>query len=78
MFGDTVKLIQLRNPWGSFEWNGDWADDDEENWTPDLRREAGWSSEDDGTFFMSLEDFKKYYSRVQICRIHKNYSYVAK
>lgn len=26
-FGDTVRLFQLRNPWGDFEWKGDWGDD---------------------------------------------------
>jgi hypothetical protein len=22
------KMICIRNPWGSFEWGGDWADND--------------------------------------------------
>jgi calpain-15 len=31
--GDTARLVQLRNPWGSFEWTGDWGDSSE-LWTP--------------------------------------------
>lgn len=26
-FNESVKLFQLRNPWGDFEWKGDWGDD---------------------------------------------------
>ncbi len=27
------RLIQIRNPFGSFEWNGDWSDKSSK-WTP--------------------------------------------
>jgi calpain-15 len=27
------QLLQLRNPWGSFEWDGDWGDNSD-LWTP--------------------------------------------
>ena len=25
--GEKVKIVQIRNPWGKFEWKGDWSDD---------------------------------------------------
>lgn len=31
--GSIEKLVKLRNPWGDFEWKGDWGDDSE-LWTP--------------------------------------------
>jgi hypothetical protein len=31
-----VDLIKLRNPWGAFEWNGEFGDKDPV-WTPQLR-----------------------------------------
>ena len=33
----SKKLIELRNPWGSFEWNGDFSDKSSK-WTPSLRK----------------------------------------
>ena len=32
------KLCQLRNPWGGFEWQGDWSDNSD-LWTEDLKKE---------------------------------------
>lgn len=29
------RLIQIRNPWGNFEWDGDWSDHSE-LWTPEM------------------------------------------
>lgn len=72
---DKICLIQLRNPWGcDLEWKGDWSDEDN-NWTPELKKICGWSDADDGTFFMCLEDMKTYFSRVQICRNNDAYKY---
>ena len=36
----SKKLIELRNPWGSFEWNGDFSDKSSK-WTPSLRKALG-------------------------------------
>jgi len=61
--GQNVNLIQLRNPWGSFEWNGDWGDKSD-CWTDEAKAEVNFTDEDDGTFWMSFDDFKKYFSRI--------------
>ncbi|XP_017329034.1 calpain-1 catalytic subunit isoform X3 [Ictalurus punctatus] len=66
--GKPVKLVRLLNPWGHKEWNGDWSD-----------RSPLWGSvnaeehrkllqmKDDGEFWMSMEDFCKNFSNVDIC-----------
>jgi calpain-15 len=52
-----VKLIKLRNPWGDFEWNGNWSDESD-LWTDELKELAGYTDDNDGTFMMCLEDLK--------------------
>ena len=41
------ELVKMRNPWGSENYNGDWSDGDSK-WTPDLMKQAGHVSCDDG------------------------------
>lgn len=66
--------MQLRNPWGSFEWKGDWGDDSD-CWTPQIKKQVGFTEEDDGTFWMSFTDLAYYFSRIQICKINDAYKY---
>lgn len=69
-----VKLVQLRNPWSNAEWQGDWSDQSDK-WTPELKKTLNFTEEADGTFWMSYEDFKDYFSTVTICRINDTYNY---
>lgn len=59
------KICELRNPWGEFEWNGDWGDESDK-WTDEFKEEVGFSNEDDGKFWMAWEDVNKYFNRVSI------------
>ena len=62
-------LLKLRNPWGNFEWKGDWGDESDK-WTPELKEQVGFEeAADDGAFWFGLDDFVKYFGRVQICKI---------
>lgn len=33
---DDLQLLKIRNPWGNFEWQGDWGDNSS-LWTPALK-----------------------------------------
>lgn len=52
---DKIKLVQCRNPWGSYEWDGAWSDKDK-NWqkyknvAKKLKHDG--EGEDDGIFWM--------------------------
>ena len=59
------KFIQVRNPWGNTEWNGDWSDKSPK-WTEDLKVEIGHEDEVDGTFWMCWSDFATWFGDVQV------------
>ena len=55
------KLVNLRNPWGHGEWNGDWCDSSPK-WTEEIRDKlVNHDIKDDGSFWMSFKDFYKYF-----------------
>ena len=60
-----ARLLKIRNPWGAELYHGHWSDDSE-LWTDDLRAEAGQTSDNDGIWFMSIEDFQVQFSRTVV------------
>lgn len=65
-----LRLIRLRNPWGSGEWKGAWSDTSEE-WKKVSRREReklGVTVDDDGEFWMSWDDFCSHFTDITLCR----------
>jgi len=46
--------LNIRNPWGSFEWQGDWSDGDKKKWTPEAMEVIKPVFGDDGTFWMAF------------------------
>lgn len=60
------RLVQIRNPWGSTEWQGAYCDSDAV-WTPGLSTECGHIDQNDGTFFMSFDDFCKWFGDIEVC-----------
>ena len=67
-----VNLLFLRNPWGNTEWSRDWSDKSNK-WTDSLRRQCNVEIKDDGSFYMSYEDFLIYFETISICEIYSNY-----
>jgi calpain-15 len=62
--GQMAKIVNLRNPWGKFEWNGDWSDHSP-CWTPQARKQVKLKPNvNDGTFWMAFEEFRLYFTRI--------------
>lgn len=62
------KLLQLRNPWGKFEWNGDWSDKSE-LWKKHtyIAFRLGHEIKDDGVFWINWYDFQSLFTDVDVC-----------
>jgi hypothetical protein len=66
--GKNVRLLKVRNPWGSHEWTGAWSDDSP-LWTPRLMKELNHTSEDDGAFWIDWDNFILQYNNIMLCRL---------
>ena len=77
---ESVRLVKMRNPWGSFEWGGTWSDNSEEMMWDNGRMRAVLDASDDdgepevaandGAFWMTFEDFKKNFVSISVCFTH--------
>ena len=72
--GESVYLVQIRNPHGidSKEWRGRWSDRDEARWSTlsgDMYRNTR-----DGTFWMEIDEFFKFYELATICLLPSTWS----
>ncbi|XP_061192962.1 calpain-5-like [Saccostrea echinata] len=68
---EKIAMIRLRNPWGQGEWNGAFSDGSPE-WqkiSKDDRDKIGLTFEEDGEFWMTFDDYCKYFVQTAICRV---------
>ena len=72
--GYLYKILQIRNPWGRGEWNGEWSDHSD-LWTPELRKRLCSEKSDDGTFWIRFEDFCSQFDDIGICKIEPDFIY---
>ena len=48
------------------EWKGDWSDKSKK-WTVRTRAQVNGEDKEDGIFFMSLNDYMKFFTQTTIC-----------
>jgi len=52
-----VRLVKMRNPWGSDSFHGRWSDQST-LWTEQFKKEVGFKEDqEDGFIFMQIEDY---------------------
>lgn len=69
--GREERIVRIRNPWGSGEWKGAWSDKSRKwaNVSEEKRQELGLVVKDDGEFWISEEDFLKYFQMIDFCHL---------
>ena len=70
--GRPARIMQIRNPWGKFEWKGDFHDACP-LWTPELKQQLSIQHLDDGIFWMRIEDFIIYFEEIGVLKIIPNF-----
>lgn len=75
-YGRYARIVQIRNPWGAFEWKGDWSYQSN-LWTPELRQQLGVSNGEDGLQWMGIESFLGHFeglgvSQIEIGNLHNS------
>jgi len=65
--GKVFRLLRVRNPWGSGEWEGDWSDKSD-LWAknPKVKEAVNHHDADDGSFWMSWDDYVANWQRIGI------------
>lgn len=66
------KVVQLRNPWGNFEYSGDWSDYSSK-WTDELKIKYEFNKKNEGIFYMAFDDFSQYFLTMGLSKLHENY-----
>lgn len=70
---EKETVMKLRNPWGKLIWKGDWSFKSEK-WTKELRDKYNYNKcPEDGSFYMSLADFRKYFGEIIICKLNPTF-----
>ena len=68
-YPQNIKIIKCRNPWGRKEYNGAWSDNSKE-WkyiNDPLQKILEYKVADDGEFWMSWNEFKRYFNILEFC-----------
>lgn len=66
--GEGKRFLQLRNPWGKFEWTGAWSDKSalwDQN--PKIKSALKFAPAEDGVFWMEWEDFVAHFNTLEFC-----------
>ncbi len=69
-----VRLCKLRNPWGKTEYSGMYSETSN-LWTPELKKAVGFSTGEDGIFFLTATELHTTMPCITISMFRDDYEY---
>ena len=73
--GQLIELVNIRNPWGQGEFNGDWSDQSEKwDTISSSRCSQLLVDREDGAFWMCYKDWVNLFSSFDVCLLPSHYS----
>ncbi|CAM1329411.1 Uncharacterised protein g10003 [Pycnogonum litorale] len=73
---DRERLLRIRNPWADgTEWNRSWSDNDSvwDEVEESSKNQIQYKNEDEGEFWMCMDDFCKEFEEITICTLGPDY-----
>lgn len=68
------QLVHMRNPWAKESFTGEWRDSSSK-WTAEYRAQVPYSRQNEGKFFISIQDFRKAFPLATITYVNDDYNY---
>ena len=68
----TIRLVSIRNPWGSREWKGKWSKFSEQ-WTRKIKGQLGIKL-GNGTFVMEYKDMVERFDHIDVAKCQENWT----
>lgn len=70
----TKRVLKLRDPWQETKWKGEWTDN-WPAWSAENKKIVGFDYREKNVFFISFEEFLRWFDNVQICQVHDDFAY---
>jgi len=67
-------MVHMRNPWANETYTGPWNDSSRQ-WTEEFKRQVPYSRQNEGKFFMTIEDFKRGFPLATVTYVQDDYVY---
>ena len=75
--GNEIKLLKIKNIYGTNKWLGDWSDGSHK-WNEEFIKKCGMDKKEKGIFWMAFDDYIRFYTSTHICHLNNEYQYVSR